>query len=125
MNEQVKKELLAGGIDIEGMYKRLPGMDSLIQRLLLKFPNEQCYSDLLEAMEQQDYRRAFEHAHNLKGVSANLEMHPLFEHVSSLVEMLRVEGNATVPEMEKELEEIKKDYETVTETIKRVLSENQ
>lgn len=121
MSEEIKKELLAGGIDIEGIYKRLPGMDSLIQRLLLKFPNEQCYGDLIEAMEQQDYRKAFEHAHNLKGVSANLEMHPLFEHVSQLVEKLRVEGNATMQEMEEEMNVIKKDYETVIETIKRVL----
>lgn len=121
MSEEIKKELLAGGIDIEGIYKRLPGMDSLIQRLLLKFPNEQCYGDLIEAMEQQDYRKAFEHAHNLKGVSANLEMHPLFEHVSQLVEKLRVEGNATTQEMEEEMNVIKKDYETVIETIKRVL----
>lgn len=119
MNQETIKELLEGGIDIEGIYQRLPGKDELIKKLLLKFPNEKSYSDLIEAMEAQDYHKAFESAHNLKGVAANMDMHPFLESVTSLVEKLRREEPA---DMEEELEAVKRDYTQVIETINKVLA---
>lgn len=120
MEKEMLQGLLEGGIDIEGIYHRLPGKDDLIIRLLKKFPEEQNYNFLVEAVEEKDYRKAFEAAHNLKGVAANMDMHPLLESMSLLVEKLREEEPGDISA---EFEAVKRDYERVIEAINRILRE--
>lgn len=120
MEKEMLQGLLQGGIDIEGIYQRLPGKDELIIRLLKKFPEEQNYIFLVEAVEAKDYKKAFEAAHNLKGVAANMDMHPLLESMSALVEKLREDepGDISI-----EFEAVKRDYERVVAAINKILKE--
>lgn len=92
MNEEMKEGLSEGGIDLDDIFGRLPGSAELIKKLLKKFPQEKCYNKLKQSMDAGDYKEAFVHAHDLKGLVANLSMKPLYEKTNLLVESLRA-GN--------------------------------
>ena len=86
MTEEKKQKLMDAGIDFDGLAARIPLKEDFIFRLLGKFPKEQCYDGLVKAMEAKDYEEAFKHAHNLKGVSGNLEMTRLTKVTTELTE---------------------------------------
>ena len=77
------------GCDIEEGLERLGGDEDFYETLLSGFVQENGMSELVQAMETGDYRRAFEAAHGLKGDTGNLSLTPLYEAVCSLVEDLR------------------------------------
>ena len=118
MNEELKRKLLEGGIDVDGILARLPGREELIIRLLCKFPEEKCYCLLEESLKNKDYNKAFENAHNLKGITANLDMHRLYELTCVLVEKLRANQYDGV---EGDFEGIKDEYEKVVAAINTLL----
>lgn len=84
---------------IEECYKRLGGNyneaknrlmnDKLIDRFILKFPDDPSMSALREMVEVGDNKAAFRAVHTLKGVTANLAFTQLFTDASNLTEQLR------------------------------------
>ncbi|MCM1136176.1 MAG: Hpt domain-containing protein [Clostridium sp.] len=112
MTEEKKQKLLEAGIDFDGLSARIPLKEDFILRLLGKFPKEQCYGGLINAMEAKDYEEAFKHAHNLKGVSGNLEMSRLTKAASELTEKLRA----------KKYDDLAGDYETLKDEYQQVLT---
>ena len=63
----------------EAFYLRLVGMAAA----------DSGFSELSAALEKNDLKAAFEAAHKLKGVFANLSLTPLFTPASELTELLR------------------------------------
>lgn len=118
MTEEMSGELLEAGIDFNGIAARIPGREEFILRLLSKFPNEKCYEGLREAMENKDYEEAFKNAHNLKGVTANLEMPRLYQATCYLVEKLRAHDYEGVDE---DFKKISEEYEQVINAINRII----
>ena len=88
-----KMILVNAGIDYDGGLKRCLNDTSLYERVLCKFPGDKSYSKIVEALESADAKAAFEAAHTLKGVSANLGLTDLYDSVFPLVEELRNEFN--------------------------------
>ncbi|MEE5990219.1 MAG: Hpt domain-containing protein [Lachnospiraceae bacterium] len=84
-----KMILIDAGIDYDGGLKRCLNDTSLYERVLCKFPGDKSYSKIVEALESADAKAAFEAAHTLKGVSANLGLTDLYDSVFPLVEELR------------------------------------
>lgn len=69
------------------------------EKMYLKFLNmlfkDQSVNQLGDALAQGDLKAAFEAAHTLKGVSANLGLTPLFDAVCEIVEPLRGKDEGT------------------------------
>lgn len=63
--------------------------DSMIERFVLKFLNDQTMNNLRSAIAAGDIAVAFREAHTLKGVSANLAFSDLQKAASNLTEQLR------------------------------------
>lgn len=63
--------------------------DKLIERFILKFPDDPSMSALNEMAEAGDNAAAFRAVHTLKGVAANLAFTKLFQDASNLTEQLR------------------------------------
>lgn len=55
------------------------------------------FEKLSAAVEADDRKAAFEAAHALKGITANVALTPLYEQVSEMTELLRAEKDADYP----------------------------
>ena len=84
-----QKAYKAAGIDYEAGLRRFVGNVALYEKYLYRFPQEQEYFHMCQAMQEEDYTEAFKQAHALKGVTATLGLTGLYHVVSELVEALR------------------------------------
>ena len=104
------------GGDFSRTEKRLPSV-GMIQRFLLRFPQDPTFSSLCQAMQAGDREAAFRCAHTLKGVCANLGLDRLLDSSGRLTEVLRAaeeeipEGAALL------LEDVRRDYELTVRAI--------
>lgn len=93
---------------MEGSYEdilsRLPD-DTLIEKFLLKFSDDDTMGKLREAVSKGDIKESFSAAHTLKGISANLGFVKLTKAVSALTEQLRPLMNQADSELYKATEE--------------------
>lgn len=87
--------------------------DDFIKRMLLKFLDSSTYNDLLEASKNKDI---FNATHMLKGVAGNLSLTPLQEKASRVCEMVRHPSD-DVPDLDKELDELLKLYQTINNNL--------
>ena len=100
--------------------KRLPSV-SLVRKFIIKFLDDDSYSNLCLAMQNGQREEAFRAAHTLKGVSANLGFSRLLASAGELTELLRAETE-TIPEGAAALlEEVKQDYELTVSVIRAYL----
>ncbi len=95
--------------------------ERLVQKFVLKFPNDPSYDSLIGAMERQEYEEAFRAAHTIKGVCQNLGFTTLYQSSSKLCEALR--GGYT-PEAPALAEQVKRDYRRVVDAIRAFQEEN-
>lgn len=89
--------------------------DTLIDRFLLRFPDDPSMQQLLDSLSQQNYTEAFHAAHTLKGVAANLAFTQLQQSASALTEALR---GGQCPADASLLPQLQSDYQLVMDTIK-------
>ena len=89
MDEARRQLLLDAGVDVDEALGRFLGNEALMMKFLLRFPGDENFSRLKEAMAQSDAVGAFEAAHTLKGVVGNLSMKDIFRWTSVIVEDLR------------------------------------
>ncbi|MDY4784853.1 Hpt domain-containing protein [Pygmaiobacter massiliensis] len=87
--EKLLDELQAWGCDIPAAIDRVLGDKELYCSCLELFAEDENFELCAKALHEQNYRAAFEAAHALKGVAANLELTPLRTCISALVEQLR------------------------------------
>ena len=77
---------------LKGNYNEAVGRlmsDKLIERLILKFPQDGSMSQLRDALAAENYEDAFRAAHTLKGVAGNLAFTSVHGSASDLTEALR------------------------------------
>ena len=67
------------------------GNEEFYLKLVKTVPSEPNFDKLAAAIESDDLKNAFEHAHALKGVLANLSLTPILNPASELTEHLRAE----------------------------------
>jgi len=89
MDQEFRKQLIENGADVETTIKRFMGNEELYIKFLMKFQNDKNYANIQEHLAAKQYEAAFNDAHTLKGVSANLGLNSVYECVSKLVELLR------------------------------------
>ena len=105
--------------------KRLPSV-GLVRKFIVKFLDDDSYSNLCLAMQNGQREEAFRAAHTLKGVSANLGFSRLLASAGELTELLRAETETIPGRTADLLEEVKQDYELTVSVIRAYLeSEHQ
>ncbi len=82
-------QLRLWGCDIDGALERVADDETLLLRCMEMFREDPGFSALEEALKGKDYSAAFDAAHMLKGVAANLGITPLYRAAGKLVESLR------------------------------------
>ena len=114
MEDSRKEALLRAGVNLDEAMERFMGNEELLLRFLKKFSNDPSYQSLKKAMDEKNYKEAFEAAHALKGVCGNLSISKLFELVCKEVELLR---GSNAEEKQAEIEqchlEVVAEYERV------------
>lgn len=82
------------GVDVEKALERMKGNKEAYKNFLAEFFEDPDFETLKEALNEGNPRDAFEYAHGLKGMAANLGLEHVHECLSELVEILRP-GNLT------------------------------
>ncbi|MBQ3920648.1 MAG: Hpt domain-containing protein [Firmicutes bacterium] len=85
------------GADTADGLGRCLNNEAFYLKLVGRVPGDKNFDKLSESIAQGDKKSAFEAAHALKGIMANLGITPLYEPISSLTELLRDELDADYP----------------------------
>lgn len=114
-----KDVLEEGGINVKEAMQRFMNNEQLWIKFLKKFKADSSYENLVKAVEEKEWNKAFEAAHTLKGITGNLALSKLHDLVSRQTDYLRGEDNdfeAAVGMMP----EITEVYENVLKLIEEV-----
>ena len=111
------------GANYAEMLMRLPN-PKLIEKFVGKFLDDDSFDNLSKQLELGNREEAFNAAHTLKGVCANLRFTRLFDSASLLTEELRNKTDSVSPNALKLYEGVRRDYETAVNAIKEYFNSN-
>jgi len=77
------------GANVDEGLSRCMGNETLYLKLVNTMCDDKSFDIMAEAIDNKDYKTAFERAHALKGAVGNLSLSPLYEEISELTEALR------------------------------------
>jgi len=100
-----------------GSYEEAKGRlmsDRLVEKFMLKFPQDKTMSELEATLAAEDYEAAFRAAHTLKGVAANLAFSDLHTSASELTEAMR--NNKTAPDTAL-VQKVREDYAKIMDAL--------
>lgn len=92
--------------------------EDLLKMLCGMFLEDKSYETLSQALSGKDYPAAFESAHTLKGVAANLGFSRLYNVASDLTESLR--GGTPNGDVDGLYEKVKDEYELTVVAVKEL-----
>ena len=119
MTEELRGQMEACGIDVEGALARMMGNENLFFRMMKKFTEDTIFPSLKESLKAQDYKKGFEYAHALKGVAGNLGLDSIMKADEIIVEKLRHYTEGSVPGIEEDLKNLEENYNKVMEVLKQ------
>lgn len=109
------------GVDVPATVARLGGMESILRRFILKFPQDPTFSALAQSYDIRDMKALERHVHTLKGLTANLGIEPLRQLSAAYLEQIR---NAVPPgELTTYQRQLTQEYRRVTQSITQFLAE--
>ena len=104
--------LRAFGANVDEGLQRCMDNEAFYLKMVQKLTEDDTYQRLQEALEAKDLDGAFEAAHALKGVHANLAMTPIFQPLHEMTELLRSRADMDYTELLEQIltkkEELKK-----------------
>lgn len=109
------------GGDFKDVSQRLFS-EALVKKFILKFLDDQSFSNLCTAMEAADYSQAFIAAHTLKGVCQNLSFTRLYKSSHLLTEALR-DGKPDTAYVQELLTAVTTDYQVTVDAIRQFQAE--
>lgn len=86
------EELKNWGCDIDGALERFVGDEDLYRTCLYTVLSDKAFDGLGETLRAGQVKEAFDYAHTLKGVLANMGLTPMYDITVRIVEPLRA-GN--------------------------------
>ncbi len=84
------EELKKWGCDIDGALERFVGDEELYTTCLYTVIEDKAFAGLGESLRTNHIKEAFDYAHTLKGVLANMGLTPMYDITVRLVEPLRI-----------------------------------
>lgn len=115
MTDERKMLLVSLGVDLGETLERFVDNEELYFRCLRKILDDKNYSSMCEAIDNNDAKAAFDYAHALKGVSANLGLNKVYSEMKIITEVFRAGLMDYDPE---NLARLKAAYEEAVDTIK-------
>lgn len=113
-SDQIEK-LEGLGVNLDETLERFVDNEALYFKCLNKLSDDLNYAKMLDGIDKGDSSVAFDGAHALKGVSANLGLNNLYEDMKIITEVFR----AGSLDFDKDnFESIKKNYDLAISTIK-------
>lgn len=101
------EELRSWGCDVDGALERFINDEGLYRMCLGSVMEDKNFEDMLDALHRHDIKMAFEHAHTLKGVLANMGLTPMYDIIVRIVEPLRAGTDENLLEICEELMQAK------------------
>lgn len=89
MDEKFRKQMEENGANIDTTLDRFMGNEALYMKFVMKFLEDKNFEALVENIEKGDFEGAFNSAHALKGVTANLGLDPINAQAARITELLR------------------------------------
>lgn len=111
--QTVKLEML--GVDIDETLERFVDNEGLYFRCLNKLIDDKNYENMNNAISEKNSQAAFEAAHALKGVTANLGLNKLYKEMKIITEVFRA---GSIDFDSQNMEKIIECYEEAIATIK-------
>lgn len=108
------------GVDKEETLNRFAGMAKILEKFLLKFPEDPVYGSLLESIKKGSLEETELNMHTFKGVTGNLGLGKL--HKLSAESLERMRKNQCMLS-QTELEEIQQEYYRVIAVIREYRGE--
>lgn len=90
---QLQNALNAWGCDVKGAMERMVNDEAFLAECLQDVAKDRNFAVLKSALDNGDIPMAFDAAHTLKGILANVGLTPMYEKVVEIVEPLRVGSN--------------------------------
>ena len=81
--------LRSKGVDVDKALERMKGNKDAYKNFLVEFFDDPDFVALRESLGENNTSDAFEYAHGLKGMAANLGLDAVYQPLSKLVEILR------------------------------------
>ncbi len=103
-------------IDIEDAMDRFLNNKAMYEKFLFKFLDEERFEKLKIEIDKKDAQRAFEEAHNIKGVVSNLSLKKMSDFINPIVESLRI---GELPE-DSAIEQLKVIYDDTRAVIEKI-----
>lgn len=101
------------GADTKTGIKRCAGNEALYLRLVGMVPINTSFNNLYEAINNNNLSEAFNNAHALKGILANLSLDPLLKPVVEITEHLRNKDEIDYSNLINVIEENRKKLEVL------------
>ncbi len=122
MEEKILSELEACGVNLSGVLQRFMGNKGIYMKMLPLVKKDTSFAGLKEALLKEDYKKAFEQAHTLKGVAGNLGFDNVLESLVPVVEILRQTDSAAshVDEIEKYMENVAVEYDKILKILENL-----
>lgn len=114
-----KEELREADVDVDAAIARFSDKEERYIRYLKLFQADTNYEQLIEALQSDDCKRAFEYCHTLKGLAGNLGLRGIFQNIYDACELLR--SGVTTGALDL-ITEIGPQYETLIAIIKKNLT---
>lgn len=90
-NEALCNALREQGVNVDKALERMKGNAAAYRDFLIEFLTDPDFASLEEAVKAGNVRAAFDYAHGLKGMAANLGLDVVCHKINVLVEILRAE----------------------------------
>ena len=97
-------------IDYENAIRRFAGNETLYEKYLYRFKDDEHLSYAISAFEKKDYETVLKEIHTLKGVAGTLGMTRLYDACSAIVLAIRAGNTADLGEM---FDRLQTEYDTV------------
>lgn len=122
MDEKFRKQMEENGANIDTTLDRFMGNEALYMKFIMKFLEDKNFDALVENIEKDDFEGAFNSAHALKGVTANLGLDPINAQAAKITELLR---NKQPEEVDVEaLKKCREQLEEVYSRFQTIIGEN-
>lgn len=118
MTPEQENSLKGLGVDLDVVLERFVENEALYFKCCSKFLVDSNYENFIKSLPNNNPEETFDYVHSLKGVCANLGFDKLYKPVAEIVEVFRA---GSMDYDKDNLEEVKREYLTVRETLEKIL----